>query len=70
MSQLKKTNINYSYRAIVGFFTSDMPSLIRKDNGVNFYESSCHLILLNWLSFQGAHKQFIETELKGSCTEL
>lgn len=43
---------------------------MRKDNGVNFYESSCHPILLNWPSFQGAHKQFIETELKGSCTEL
>lgn len=49
---------------------SDMPSLMRKDNGVNFYESSCHLILLNWAGFQGAHKQFMETELKGSCTEL
>lgn len=47
-----------------------MPSLMRKDTGVNFYEGSCHLILLNWTGFQGAHKQFVDTVLKGSCTEL
>lgn len=49
---------------------SDMPSLMRKDTEVNFYESSCHLILLNWTGFQRAHQQFVDTELKGSCTEL
>lgn len=65
-----KTNINYSYKAITGFFVSDMPSLMRKDTEVNFYESSCHLILSNWTGFQGGHKQFVDTELKGSCTEL